>query len=46
MWVAGAELMSGWFMAGASFTFTKEESVITQKSVAEVYDFIRCHVPH
>lgn len=46
MWVTGAKLMNGWFMAGAAFAFTKEESVAAQKSVAEAYDFIGCHLPH
>lgn len=41
MWVTGAKLMSGWFMAGDTFTFTKEGSILAQKSVAEAYDFYR-----
>lgn len=34
MWVTGAKLMSRWFMIGARFTFTKEESVTAWKSLA------------
>lgn len=46
MWVTGAKLMGGWFVKGARFTFTKEESVTVWKSLAYAYDFIGCCLPH